>query len=34
MLCALTKDAVFIHSVEPRRPNLEEHFVRAIEAAP
>jgi ABC-2 type transport system ATP-binding protein len=31
VLRAFTKDGVFIHSVEPRRPSLEEHFVRAIE---
>ena len=30
MLRGLTKDGVFIHSVEPRRQSLEEHFVRAI----
>lgn len=31
VLRAFTKDGVFIHSVEPRRPGLEEHFVSAIE---
>ncbi len=31
-LRALTKDGVFIHSVEPRRQSLEEHFVHAIHA--
>ncbi len=30
MLAALTKDGIFIHSVEPRRQSLEDHFVRAI----
>jgi ABC-2 type transport system ATP-binding protein len=32
MLRVLTKDGIFIHSVEPRRQSLEEHFVRAIQA--
>ena len=32
MLRGLTKDGIFIHSVEPRRQSLEEHFVRAIQA--
>jgi ABC-2 type transport system ATP-binding protein len=32
VLRGFTKDGVFIHSVEPRRPSLEEHFVRAIQA--
>jgi len=31
VLRGFTKDGVFIHSVEPRRPSLEEHFVRAIQ---
>jgi len=31
MLRGLTKEGVFIHSVEPRRQSLEEHFVRAIQ---
>ena len=30
-LRAFAKDEIFIHSVEPRRPSLEEHFVRAIQ---
>ena len=30
VLRAFAKDALFIHAVEPRRPSLEEHFVRAI----
>jgi hypothetical protein len=28
----LARDEVFIHAVEPRRPSLEEHFVRTIQA--
>jgi len=32
VLRAFTQDQVFIHSVEPRRPSLEEHFVRTIQA--
>jgi ABC-2 type transport system ATP-binding protein len=31
MLRGLVKDGIFIHSVEPRRQSLEEHFVRAIQ---
>jgi ABC-2 type transport system ATP-binding protein len=31
-LRALTKDGIFIRSVEPRRHSLEEHFVRAVRA--
>jgi len=31
VLRGFTKDGVCIHSVEPRRPSLEEHFVRAIQ---
>jgi len=33
LLRAFGQDNVFIHSVEPRRPSLEEHFVRTIESA-
>jgi ABC-type multidrug transport system ATPase subunit len=32
ILRALAKEEIFIHSVEPRRPSLEEHFVHAIQA--
>src|SRR5262245_31497835 len=32
ILRAFGQEGVFIHSVEPRRPSLEEHFVRTIEA--
>jgi ABC-2 type transport system ATP-binding protein len=32
LLGALTKDGVFIRSVEPRRNSLEEHFVRTVQA--
>jgi ABC-2 type transport system ATP-binding protein len=31
ILRAFARDALFIHAVEPRRPSLEEHFVRAIQ---
>jgi ABC-2 type transport system ATP-binding protein len=31
VLRGFAKDGVFIHSVEPRRQSLEEHFVRAIQ---
>jgi len=29
-LGVLTQSEVFVHSVEPRRETLEEHFVRAL----
>jgi ABC-2 type transport system ATP-binding protein len=32
LLGALTKDGIFIRSVEPRRNSLEEHFVRTVQA--
>jgi ABC-2 type transport system ATP-binding protein len=32
VLRGLARDEVFIHAVEPRRPSLEEHFVRTIQA--
>ena len=32
-LAGLTQDSVFVHSVEPRRETLEEHFVRALNGA-
>jgi ABC-2 type transport system ATP-binding protein len=32
VLRGFARDEVFIHAVEPRRPSLEEHFVRAIQA--
>jgi ABC-2 type transport system ATP-binding protein len=31
VLARLTRDAVPVHSVEPRRDSLEEHFVRALQ---
>jgi hypothetical protein len=34
VLRGFAKDGVFIHSVEPRRPSLEEHFVQAIQGSP
>ena len=32
VLRAFARDEVFIHAVEPRRPSLEEHFVRTIQS--
>ncbi len=32
-LARLTADSVFVHSVEPRRETLEDHFVRALKGA-
>jgi ABC-2 type transport system ATP-binding protein len=32
VLRAFARDEIFIHAVEPRRPSLEEHFVRTIQS--
>ncbi|HEX7079054.1 MAG TPA: ABC transporter ATP-binding protein [Candidatus Eisenbacteria bacterium] len=32
-IAAMTRETVFIHSVEPRRQTLEDHFMRALAAA-